>query len=321
MNLEKNYEPVPWASVFLAIIPGVLLALSRRNVDEFGRLLGIIGWLYLAILAVGLPVIWYRTKHFPVWGLLPAGALAWFGLYLLATGLTWLTGPGGHPLLSLEVANTLLQAAVAIALFLILLRHRRVPIAVWGLMALLFALNLIVIYLTTYQTGRLDAGNPLQLLTILSGPIEGVMLLALGLLAVPQHSVLSLLVVLGGYLYMLSDSDYLYGFSLRDWPGLTIYLIGMVALYAVVAPVAFMRARTRLGRALGVFAPVAAFAVSRLAVPRFVSGQPGVIWPGDVLISVNLLLVLAIGWILYTYLSEDQPEIQPERPDLAPSTG
>lgn len=320
MKTAKTFEPVPWGSVFLAVVPGILLALSRRQADDLGMLLGIIGWLYLAVLAVGLPVIWYRTKRLPVWGLMPAGALAWFGLYILATGLSSMSGSAGR-FLSLEVALVVVQAIVAVALLISLLRGRRFPRSVWLLTALFFAINLLTIMRIAQQAGRPAGFEPLQLITVLSGFVEGLMLLAVGLLAVSQHKVLSLLVVLGGYLYMLTDSDYLYGYSLGDWPGLTIYLISMVVLYAVVTPVTFLRARTQVGRVAGLFAPVAAFAALRLIVPQIVIGRPGTVWPGDVLISINLLLVLAIGWLLYSYLSDNQPETRPEQPELAPSVG
>jgi hypothetical protein len=320
MNRDKTCEPVPWGSVLLTVIPGALLALSRRQADELGQLLGIAGWLYLGVLAVGLPVLQYRTKRFPVWGLMPLGALAWFGLYLLATGLSSMSGTIGR-FLSLEVAIVIVQAVVAAVLLSILLHGRSFPRTAWLLIAIFFAINLLTILRVAQQAGRPAQFEPLQLITVLSGFIEGLMLLAVGLLAVSQHKVLSLLVVLGGYLYMLSDSDYLYGFSLRDWPGLAFYLIAMVVLYAVVTPITFLRARTQMGRAIGLFAPIAAFAGLRLIVPQIVIDRPGIILPGDVLISINLILVLAIGWILYTYLSENQPEIQPGRPDPLPSAG
>ena len=90
------------------------------------------------------------------------------------------------------------------------------------------------------------------------GPMEGLILVAVGLLAARRHGVLAILVVVGGYGYMCMDSDYLFGPTLREWAALTPYLAGMTLLYLVVGPVAFLRARTTVGRAAAVFVPVLA---------------------------------------------------------------
>ncbi|MFO7664402.1 MAG: hypothetical protein R6X18_17665 [Chloroflexota bacterium] len=320
MKTRETYDAVPWWSVLLAVVPGVWLALSRRTADELGLLLGIIGWAYLAILAIALPALWYRTRRFPVWALLPAGVLAWFALYLLATGISSLAAPFS-PFKALEVDIVLIQGLVAAVLLIVLLGGRRLPVAVWGLIALLFAVNLLVILFVIYPTRQLPISDPIQLITVLGGPVEGLMLLAVGLLAVRSHKVLALLVVLGGYGYLLSDTDYLFGYSLRNWSGLTPYLIAMVILYMVVTPVGFMRARSRLSRALALFVPVTAFAALRLVVPWLVVGSSVRTWPGDVLISVNLILVLATGWLMYDHLGTIQAEVPVDEPLLTPSTG
>jgi hypothetical protein len=320
MKTRETYDAVPWWSVLLAVVPGVWLALSRRTADELDLLLGIIGWAYLAILAIALPALWYRTRRFPVWALLPAGVLAWVALYLLATGISSLVAPFS-PFKALEVDIVLLQGLVAAVLLIVLLRYRRLPVAVWGLIGLLFAVNLLVILFVIYPTRQLPISDPIQLITVLAGPVEGLMLLAVGLLAVRPHKVLALLVVLGGYSYMLSDTDYLFSYSLRNWSGLTPYLIAMVILYMVVTPVGFMRARSRPGRAVALFVPVAAFAALRLVVPSLVVGSSVRTWPGDILISVNLMLVLATGWLMYDHLGTIQAEAPVDEPLLTPSTG
>jgi hypothetical protein len=320
MKPEERLEPYPWGSVLLAVIPGVLMAFSRRSADELGLLLGMLGWLYLAVLAITLPAIWYRTRRFPVWALLPAGVLAWFAIYLSATGVSALAPPFS-PFKALEITIILIQGLVAAVLLMVLLRRRLLTVVIWGLIALLFIANLLVIALVVYPARQLPISEPLQLITALAGPVEGLMLLAVGLLAARSHKVLALLVVIGGYSYMLTDSDYLYGYQLRNWAGLTPYLIAMVVLFLVVTPAGFLRARRRTSRAIALFVPMGVFAALRLVVPRLVLGPSVHIWPGDILISANLMLVLAIGWLIYDHLGSIQVEAPVEEPILTPSIG
>jgi hypothetical protein len=125
---------------------------------------------------------------------------------------------------------------------------------------------------------------------------------AVGLLAVRQHGVLALLIVVGGYSFWFMDSDYLAGYLLHEWAGLTPYLIIMPLLFLVVVPVGLLRARTRLGRACAVFIPATAMCLARLIIPKLVLGRLYTILPGDVALSLNVLLSLAVAWVLYSHI-------------------
>jgi hypothetical protein len=147
------------------------------------------------------------------------------------------------------------------------------------------------------------------------------MFVAVGLLAVRQHGVLALLVVVGGYSYWFTDSDYLAGYLLHQWAGLMPYLAIMPILFLVVLPVGLLRARTRLGRAYAVFVPATAFCLARLIVPKLVLGQLYTILPGDVVLSLNILLSLVVAWVLYNHISENLPEAQPASLEASPLPG
>jgi len=137
------------------------------------------------------------------------------------------------------------------------------------------------------------------------------MLVAAGLSAARQQGVQGLLVVVGGYSYMCADSDYMFGSPYRDWAGLSLYLVAMTVLYLVVTPVAFLRARTLLGRALAVFVPVVAFHVIRLTVPALVIQQPVGFPTGDAVLSINVVLSFVLAWLLSSHVQAGAHGAQP----------
>jgi len=187
-----------------------------------------------------------------------------------------------------------------------MLRGRRLSAKVWLVIGVIILVNLLAL-LDIFKrptVARLDT-TMIQILYFAgSGLVEGLMLVAFGLLAVRQHGLLALLVVIGGYSYMLMDSDYISGFRLTEWAGYISYALSMIILYLVVTPVALLRARTRLGRALAVFVPVGIFHFARIAVPILVlPGTHQMPW-GDILLSVNVMLSMFLAWFLYSDIYE-----------------
>ena len=313
MSANNRFKPTPWLIVLLASLPGLLIALSRR----FFELLPILGYIYLGLLVIGLPIIWWRRRRFPVWALLPAGALVWYLTYMTGTGLTELVNSLRIPDLKWMgtwTGITIVNFVLAAALFVVLLRGQRVPGSVWLILGIMIFGNVLlaIFYsLVQYGTVQLSPGM-FQYFTVSGiGPVEGLMLVAVGLLAARQHGVLALLVVIGGYSYMLLDSDYMSGYRLLEWPGLSAYLIAGAILILVIVPVAMLRAKTRLGRASAVFVPVVVFHVIRLAVPSIVLKQSFHMGPGDVIASINILLSLILAWLLYSNIGDTARAAQP----------
>ena len=317
MVTNNGIKSAPWTSVLLAAVPGLLVAFSRRNVELLSPLLPILGYLYLGLLVIGLPIIWWRRRRFPVWALLPAGALVWFLTYVAGTGLAELVN--SLRILDLKwmgawTGITIINFVLAAALFVVLLRGQRVPGSVWLILGIMIFGNvLLAIFYSLVQYGAVQLSPGMfQYFTVSGiGPVEGLMFVAAGLLAARQHGVLALLIVIGGYSYMLLDSDYMSGFRLLEWLGLSAYLIAGATLFLVIVPVAMLRAKTRLGRAFAIFVPVVVFHVIRLSVPSLVLQQSLHVGPGDVIASINILLSLILAWLLYSYIGGTARAAQP----------
>jgi hypothetical protein len=318
MTAKGTYKPIPWLSVLLAAVPGLFIAFSRRYADLLAPALAILGIMYLVLLVFALPIVWWRRRRFPVWALLPAGMLMWFLTYTAGTGLLqqllqqmrlpYIFGSG---IFGSGMGIIFLNTALAIALFVVLLRGRRLTSAVWALIGLMALVNVLgaIIYGSIRLGGDLQMRELLQyLMASLALLAEGLMLVAVGLLAARQHGVLAILVVVGGYSYMFMDTDYLFGYPSRDWSWLPLYFVTVSLLYLVVTPVALLRAKTRLGRAFAVFGPVVVFLVIRLIIPFLAFRLPLEMRPGDAVLSINVLLSLILAWLLYSHIGDASRE-------------
>jgi hypothetical protein len=85
-------SPLPWKDVWLVLLPGlvILIIYAVMLVDKYNYLSldPVIEWLaYLS--AVPILLIWWRTKTFPVWGLVPAGLILYY-VYRLITSIPFL---------------------------------------------------------------------------------------------------------------------------------------------------------------------------------------------------------------------------------------
>jgi hypothetical protein len=295
---EKRYLPAPWLTVLLALLPGLWVMAMRGIAPALAPLLEILGYLYMGLLVFGLPMIWRRERRFPAWALLPAGALVWFLVYLAGNTLHTLFAQYG------ETATwiTLISLLLAGLIFATRINGPRMPAAFWLALGGMLLVNLLpALFFSRERAGSagLVPGVLEFFMTSGLGPVEGLMLVAVGLLAARQHGTLALLLVIGGFGYIVGDSDYLAGYWMRDWQGLTAYLILASGLYLVVTPLAMLRATTRLGRALAVFLPAVVFHFARITVPMLAGQQPQNIPWGDVVLSLNVMLSLVLGWILY----------------------
>jgi hypothetical protein len=240
-----------------------------------------------------------------VWGLLFAGMLTWFLTYSAGNALTqqsWMPSVFGY-----ESGMVILNITLAIILLVVSLRGWRVPKAVWAMISIMVLGNIVaaIIYGIVSSGGLLHYdGFQRLIIAALSGPTEGLMLVAVGALVAHRYGVLAILFVIGGYFYMFMDSDYLFGYPMRDWSGLSLYLFSASFLFLVMMPVALLRTRTRLGQATALFVPAILFVVARQVVPLLVMEQAVRMRPGDVQISINVLLSLILAWILYSAMGE-----------------
>jgi len=305
MTAHDTYKPVPWLIVFLAAVPGLWVALSRRHTDVLEPVLLVLGGGYILLFTLVLPVMWWRQRRFPVWGLMFAGTLAWF--LTLWVGRALFQQVGLPDIFGWDLGVVILNLGLAAVLLVALLAGQRLPASVWIVLGIIGLINILgaIIY------GSIELGEGFQLRELqrymvasLALLAEGLMLVAVGLLAARQYGVLALLVVIGGYGYIFLDTDYLFGYPSRDWPGLALYLVTVSLLYLVLTPVGLLRAKTRRGRALAVFVPVVVFLVVRLAVPILITGRSfAVLRPGDTGMSLNVLLTLILAWFLYNHMA------------------
>jgi hypothetical protein len=315
---NNRYKPVPWLSVVLASFPGLLVALSRRRPAPLGPPLAILWYLCLGLPVLALPLIRWQRRRFPVWALLPAGALMWRLTYTAGTELSrQVNALHIHDLawMRSETGIALLNILLAAALFVALLRGQRVPGSIWlviGVMVFGNVLLALLYSLALFGGARLFPAMLQYFTTPGVGPVEGLMLVAVGLLAARRQGVLALLVVVGGYSYMCLDNDYLFGYPFREWTGLSAYLAAVTVLFLVVVPVALLRAKTRLGRALAVFAPVVAFHIARLTIPLLVIQQPIKVRPGDVTATINIVLSFVLAWVLYNHIGKATYDAEPD---------
>ena len=321
MEMSKRFTPVPWLSVILACLPGLLMAVGRANPKNLDLLLAILGYAFLALLVIGLPVTWWRSRRFPVWGLLPAGAMTWLATYFAGTALAKFVSSFVSVYsrwTGIEVWIGLLNLTLVVVIFVLIFRRRRPPLAFWLVLGIFLLYNLLVAInvRSSYYDSYGPFLGPIQFLFYSGlGVFESLMLVAVGCLAARQYGHLALLVLVGGFSIMFGDSDYIWPSMYRDWAGVTPYMVLVTLLVMVVAPLGLLRARIRLGRLLAVFIPMVVFGIARVALPLLVDHQPFDLRSGEIVLSVNMLLSFSLGWILYDRLAVPAPlPFAPEQP-------
>jgi hypothetical protein len=308
---NSRFKPAPWLSVLLAALPGLLILLTRRFPLQQLSLDLIFWYVYLGLLVVAVPIIWGLKKRFPVWALLPAGALVWSLVYSAGRGLSaWANqDQSGGVQGGVAALNFLVICVICAAV----LRRNRFPRSAWILVGILVVGNFALALLSSldlFGENNLLSGL-VQYFSISGlGPLEGLMLVALGMLFAREHGVLAILVVVGGYSYMFADSDYLFGYPQRDWTWLSTYFAAITILFLVVVPIALLRARTRLGRILAVFLPLLAFHILRLGVPLLVIQGPIQMRPGNVIATINILLSFVLAWVVYDAIAGTKQDFQ-----------
>ena len=206
----------------------------------------------------------------------------------------------------------LLQLVLAVGLFALGLRGRHVPRRVWVVLGIIILGN-IVLALFSRWVGEgkrpfLDMLNYFLLSGL--GPLEGLMLIAAGLLLARQHGILAVLFVVGGYGYLCLDSDYLAGPLWRQWSGWSLYVVGMTAGYLVLTPIVLLRAKTEWARVLAVFGTAITFHGLRCLMLSGVM-MSAAEWPaGDIVLSLNALLSLSLAWLWYSQMHVSAPDKQ-----------
>ena len=313
MAANRNIKPASWLTVFLAAIPGLLILVTRRMPAQLTPLPLTTWYLYLGILVIVVPIILWRKKRFPVWALLPLGALIWILIFRMGMEMAGLAIMRNVP--GMQAGIVLLNILVLAVIAVIVLPGQRLPRSAWILVGVMILGNFLLAFLYSMEefgTERLFSGMVQYFTTAGISPLEGLMLVAIGVFFARQHGVLAILVVAGGYSYMFADSDFLFGYPQRDWTWLTTYFAAITVLYLVLVPLALLRARTRQGRALAVFVPVVVFFVLHIIVPWLVIQGPVRINPGEVVWVINILLSFVLAWVVYSEIGDRTGEAKIE---------
>ncbi len=305
---HNRFEPVSWWGVLLTAIPGLLMAFTRQIFLFSNQFWSILWYGYLVLLVLVVPYVWWRNRQFPVWALLPVGALVWFVTLRLGGVAARLLNASdilGRRWVGIDFGIAIMYIALALALFLVSFRAQRMPRFAWLLIgALVFGNFLIAVLFSLVEFGVVAFSPGILTFFTISGvgPLASLMLVAVGLLPSRQHGVLALLVMIGGYSYMILDTDFLFGYPSPELAGLPVYFFLITILYLVVMPVALLRARTQLSRALAVFVPVVIFHFIRIVIPTLVVQQSIDFRLGEIVLSINILLAFLLGWILYDHI-------------------
>jgi hypothetical protein len=215
----------------------------------------------------------------------------------------------------MQAGIVLLNILVLAVIAVIVLPGQRLHRSAWVLVGVMILGNFLLAFLYSMEefgTERLFSGMVQYFTTAGISPLEGLMLVVLGLLFTREHGVLAILLVVGGYSYMFADSDYLFGYPQRDWAWLTTYFAAITVLYLLVVPVALLRAKTRQGRALAVFGPLVIFFALHFIVPVLVIQEPIRIPPGEVVGVINILLSFVLAWVVFSAVGDFRGEAEIE---------
>lgn len=278
MDTPHRLHASSWLSVALAAWPGLWIALTRYSSEPTGPVLSFLGYGYLALVLVALPMTWWRQRRFPVWGLLPAGFLLWLGSFSAGNVLAEPFGPLGRGGRIDSATGQLLVEIVLIAILLVtLVRDQRLSRDAWLTIGLLIGLALVT------------AGVAL----------EGLLFFCAGLWAARRHGAVATLVGVGGYAYLCLDRDYLFGAADPGWMGLPVYLTVASAVLLMVTPIALLRARSWLSQFLALLVPVGVFTIARLVAANLVLGRPLAVSAGELAFSLMMATSLGLAAIVY----------------------
>jgi len=270
--------PKPWWQVGLAILPGVMI-LVDTNLDDFGWQVRLPRPVVLAVLVL-LPVssiVWAIARRRPldvgVWGLVPLGLLALFGV----VAVTDLPIPLGRPLGAALVL--LLDYGLLVALLVVFGRTSFVRIlpVIGGTLGPALAVLLLSVCIGWLGWGGIEIyspGQPIVRLMDWSGLdlyAALFLLVVVGVVFARYQGLAAGLFVLAGGVFLMSEHIEQVGFfwDHRVLGGLLEFAVTL--LFFVVAPIWALCARSVLGQAAGLLVPVfacVALLVSTLCAAR-----------------------------------------------------
>jgi len=309
-------RPLPWWQIVLVILPG--LALIPTLATPIGNLPFLV---VLLAVAVAAGAMWWRTRTFPAWALLLVGFVAALAVFASVYGVAaWVDRmwPDLQRQWAIDPPQLLgLVAAIVVGPTLVLLvsnAHRHgVLNRILPPLAALLTIPLLSLLVGALQQPFTSLLSLRSVLWTQIGPVLMLPFVLLGLPLARRHGLLAILFVVGslaliygGYVDPAEGVASLQNHPLLGW----LARLAAPALILVVAPLWFLRARSRRWRRLGLLIPVAA----AFAIALIISGVARASIPisgftrSEMLLlrllqgafaPLGLLLTLVIALILY----------------------
>ncbi|MBN1120805.1 MAG: hypothetical protein JXJ17_06975 [Anaerolineae bacterium] len=301
MAIDRGVKPLPWWEIGLAVVPGILLAVSRSYYP-----LGTAAMVGLGLALIAVLVVMIARKELPAWGLFVLGLLIVGGLVTIGLRVADLIE--SRTAVNRQAALLLLMIPVWVVIGFMgwqYTRDRRFPKLAVALAGLIAAIILVSMGRFYYYTVLHKEGLLVLAVGALTGlaNLAGMMLLPvmLGLPLARRHHSHALLLVIGAYSVWTFDSDFYAGYLLRDLPVYPFYVLALFLTFMVVGPLLLLRARSWRGQVIGLLLPVSIALISRVLVPLMIdAGRHALlIWLGDSMMSAAVLAGIGLALVLY----------------------
>ena len=300
MIADRTAFPLPWKTVALTVIPGMLATIGLVKLDfSTQALAGMV--LLLALVAAA----WiHNNRQLPAWSLMALGFLTYTSLTLVfgvLGGLVSLaTGAAADPTSSLVVQFALW--APIIALSIRFLRGQHVPLLIGLLASLIIVCNILIRlkYLVLIGVSWSVVWDMLGISLWAAGLL--LLPVAIGLRLARKHGALAMLFVVGAtFLWFQNTVDY--DRKLSSYMDSSLYPAFMVILpllFTLIAPLLFLRIESARGRIGGLLASVGLAVVTNLIITGLVRGDfTLIIWLGVIPYTISILLNLTMAYLLY----------------------
>jgi len=296
--MDQDKLPLPWNKAILAIIPGLLATMGLIPTDFSAGML--VGSILLVTFLVA--VFWWNHRQMPGCSLMAAGMLTSVGL-ILASGLVG----GLAAIITGQSANTvvlLIFLAILIILLRFSLRQRSVSGIVWVLFVLIIICQLAVRikYFFLLGVSWPIAGQWLNI--SLYAAVSALLLpVVLGQLVAKRYGQQSMLFVTGmiyGSFQLLIDVNCKVSGHIGSSLGFVAYKALIPFLFTMVAPLWFLRTRSKRNRVGGMLTLVGlAVMIDLLVVGVSYAGElPLIIWISFIPYTISVLLTLVLAHLL-----------------------
>lgn len=301
----KAAASVPWHIVALAALPGLVVALATGD-SAFAFVLMLATLIAPAVFGLVIAVARRSPAAFPVWGLISAGYLAFFPLYLtdyLFNGRE-----------EIALIGALLLPAITLPFVIRRQRPGRPPAMSLWLVGIAAAAHLLQLALL----GGYPYYGSASAWFMLAPPF------AVGLLLAPKHGLRAALLLLpiGSFMMSFDIEHEIYFWQAPGWS--RALSVAMPLLFLVISPIWLLRARSLRMQAVGLLLPLVLYyvlLVVALASNSFLSERLfGVDWNQIFTVArpvVAFFSILAVCGAVFVWLWRG--DVREETADVDPA--